>query len=983
MRTNQAAPSFRVELLPESVLAKPLGKAPSGDRSNYYEVYEDHDGRIWLGTYDGGEILCLKPSPSSSSSRGIPAGPGGEWTLYNESDGLVTHRLPQILQLQNGTICVASYASYSGINQFDGATWKNINLQKFGVTEECTSLVQTRDGALWVGCNNGAVCVSRDGQWKVYQAPQVPIPAARAILLQSSDGALWVGGQDAEVLRLDYQTPHWFTYQDLNFEWESPQGTQWFIHRDGRVVVHEGDHWTSYGTNDGLIDTPTALLGTRNGDIWVAGSHQHTAASARFDGRTWTRHTHGDLSWAVDWRALYESADGSVWFGASVDSAGLGKPYLRGLMQYHQGQWIHHAICSTAAEVKGLTNVVILPQPLPSFGGQFYGLGQSRDGKIWGGQTIIVNYDGQTWDYLRQNQDFRIGTIEAICTTREGALWIGSRQRGVFRYNGTNWQRFHVHDGLIANNVRSIAETTDRSIWVATDRGVSRFDGQDWSSDVLPAVMNMARESGSLKASPSGALWINHASRQWNRRAWPKAVPFDTSSGEFWTVCYQLDRLPPQTSLTLGPKKVSQPGDITISWKGTDPWQETKDSDLQYSFRLDGGRWSSFSGAQTHAFFSLPRGRHHFEVRARDHDFNVDPEPATLDFEVVPPVWRQAWFIGLMGLLAVAILTQTIRVFLRGWYLRRTNRALAAEVEERKRIEREVEQTHKQLLQASHQAGMAEVATNVLHNVGNVLNSVNVSAEFVADRIQQSKITDLPRVAGLLAEHAREPHYLATDEKGKRIPEYLTQLSSHLVGEQQTALKELASLRHNINHIKDIVAMQQEYSRLAGFTESVKLTELVEDALRLNDGALIRHNVRLVRDFQEQGNVVVEKHKVLQVLVNLIRNAKYACDESGRQDRQLSIQTIRLGNDRVQIRVSDNGVGIPTENLTKIFGQGFTTRKSGHGFGLHSSANAARQLGGSLTARSDGPGKGACFTLEIPVTRPMPVKGQSSTLHPS
>src|SRR6185295_3794293 len=163
-------------------------------------------------------------------------------------------------------------------------------------------------------------------------------------------------------------------------------------------------------------------------------------------------------------------------------------------------------------------------------------------------------------------------------------------------------------------------------------------------------------------------------------------------------------------------------------------------------------------------------------------------------------------------------------------------------------------------------------------------------------------------------------------------------------GEQTAALQELAQLQKNIEHIRDIVVMQQTYAKVSGVTETVLVSDLVEDALRMNASALMRHDVQAVREFAKVPPITVEKHKVLQILVNLVRNAKYACDESGRAEKRV---TVRVSNDegRIQIAVIDNGVGIPPENLTRIFSHGFTTRKDGHGFGLHSGALAARELG--------------------------------------
>lgn len=286
----------------------------------------------------------------------------------------------------------------------------------------------------------------------------------------------------------------------------------------------------------------------------------------------------------------------------------------------------------------------------------------------------------------------------------------------------------------------------------------------------------------------------------------------------------------------------------------------------------------------------------------------------------------------------------------------------------RKETDQELERVNKQLVSASRQAGMAEVATNVLHNVGNILNSVNISASLVIERIKGSKAPGVSRLAALLREKGDSVgQFLAEDERGRSIPEYLTSLGEQLSSDQKMALAELASLRENLEHIKDTVAMQQSYAKLCGVTETIAVVDLVEDSLRLNAGAFVRHGVTLRREFSEVPPITVDKHKVLQILVNLVRNAKYACDESGRSDKLLTLR-IESAPAGVRICVTDNGVGIPAENISRLFTHGFTTRASGHGFGLHSGALAAQELGGSLRVTSDGPGRGATFILELPVS---------------
>jgi len=287
----------------------------------------------------------------------------------------------------------------------------------------------------------------------------------------------------------------------------------------------------------------------------------------------------------------------------------------------------------------------------------------------------------------------------------------------------------------------------------------------------------------------------------------------------------------------------------------------------------------------------------------------------------------------------------------------------------------ELERVHKQLMTASRQAGMAEVATNVLHNVGNILNSINISASLVADRVRQSKAGGLGRVAMMLTEQgANVGTFLVSDERGKRVPEYLATLGEQLVADQKATLTEIASLRENLEHIKETVTMQQTYAKLCGVTEVVNVNDLVEDSLRLNAGAFVRHGVTLKREYGEALPITVDKHKVLQILVNLVRNAKYACDESGRQDKLLTLR-VEPTEAGARISIIDNGVGIAPENMGRLFHHGFTTRQSGHGFGLHSGAVAAQELGGSLRAESAGLGHGASFILELPRQPPETGRG--------
>jgi signal transduction histidine kinase len=355
-----------------------------------------------------------------------------------------------------------------------------------------------------------------------------------------------------------------------------------------------------------------------------------------------------------------------------------------------------------------------------------------------------------------------------------------------------------------------------------------------------------------------------------------------------------------------------------------------------------------------------------------------------------PPWWNPRRVLLLLGVSAVALITAVGWIYaLRKRVERRTaelrnevaehkrtegvlkekTALLENEVEERKRMQLEVEKIHKQLVDASREAGQAEIAVNVLHNVGNVLNSVNISASVITDRVRKLHGANMGKAVNLLETRAETS---PEDEKGKQLANFFKQMDAHLTQEQQDLLTELRGLGKNIEHIKEIVAAQQNYAKRIGVFEQIAPRQIVEDALKVQAASYVRHQVKVTCEFDDVPTVTLDKHKALQILVNLLQNAKQACDESPAAQKEVIVRIQNVGVGAVIVEVSDNGVGISPENLDQIFAHGFTTRKNGHGFGLHSSALAAKEMGGTLKVHSEGRGKGATFTVEIPVAPKTP-----------
>ena len=296
--------------------------------------------------------------------------------------------------------------------------------------------------------------------------------------------------------------------------------------------------------------------------------------------------------------------------------------------------------------------------------------------------------------------------------------------------------------------------------------------------------------------------------------------------------------------------------------------------------------------------------------------------------------------------------------------LRRANEDLERRVEERTA---ELRAAQQRSLELARQAGMTEIASNVLHNVGNVLNNLNTSSAMLAERLRALRVDTVLKAAEMLeAQRADLAGFFSTDERGRRLPEYFGKLGQNLVAERAEMLSLVGAVEEHVKHIRAVVDFQQSYATVTNLDEPVDLATVLEDALRMSMPNGGRGELVVERTLSPLPRALCDKHKVLQIVLNLLGNAKWALGERAGENKRLSVRLARPADDRVRIQVVDNGVGIDAALLTKIFQHGFTTRRGGHGFGLHASALVARAMGGTLAAESEGPGRGATFTLEFP-----------------
>jgi PAS domain S-box-containing protein len=587
-----------------------------------YDVMESANGDIWLGLWDG-KVVRL-----ASGAADRPEG----WRLFSQTDGLRTGYGPRLYQSHSGDIWLVSNGP-GGVNRYDGTRWRIQHAMPVSAGTIHTGITEPVGGVLWLG--GGYLNQLREGTWSSYFGPHldVPLPSHRLQFLNASDGAVWLGGLGQDAVRYDGTDAEWATFKGLSCLSAGPDGSVWFKAQGDSLVCWRTGIWTVFTSGDGLMDAPATVVAAADGSVWAAGSHGGVAATARYDGHAWTRQLHPGLSRHIRGAAVYAAPTGDLWFGATGDFR-ASEGQTGGLLRYRPGagEWDHfHADETTRAP---------------------YAVTRTGDGTVWVGSNGLMRFRDGAWTTVSGPEGVS-SWIQSLAVDGDDNLWVGTRLYGLYRLKGSSspaegaWTRYTTADGLADNWVHAVRMGPDGTVWASTMRGVSRFDGNTWTAEATPHLMD-----AHSVVPASGYLWIN------------------TPGG---VIRYLAHRGAPETVIHASPAELSYPGNTVITWSGSDAWRATPPEDLQYAWRLNGGAWSAFSHQTRAAFASLRDGAYTFEAVSRDRDHNTDPTPAVLHFRVEAPVWKQTWFHLLMVLLLGGILVQSVRVLRRARNLRLAN----------------------------------------------------------------------------------------------------------------------------------------------------------------------------------------------------------------------------------------------------------------------------------------------------------------------
>ncbi len=878
---------------------------------------------------------------------------------------------------------------------------------------------------VWVGTQMGLRCF--DAQLKAAPLPEAAPRSQVNALLLDHHGMLWIGTEGEGLFRYDgadftrFTTAHGLANDYVTALFEDVEGNLWIATRGG-VTKFSDVKFPLYGPDDGLAGEPLGLAAAADGGVWVATAR----GISRIDGRRITTlgpevdlvNQYAKRVWQAGNGDLYVM-DGNrgltVIAGGRVVSRHLLKEWPIAFAEDQTG-----LIVSFGPEIYRVTRDAVMPwtykSGVPPPMVWVVNLCPARDGSLWAathrGVWQITGGEYRNWSV----DNGLSGTVANwVFEDTDGTIWAGLAS-GIARFRNGQVQCLGREEGLFDNFISAIVPDDAGWFWVDSSAGIFRVRRDDLNAVADGRVAKLeceafngpeAVKSNDKHAQEPTAVHTKDG-RIWFATAAgvvaidPAAIPRNEVPPRVYIQYRRIngEEVSGRGSVTAKPG----PGDLEFGYTALSFGATEK---IRFRYRLMGydERWVSAQARRSAFYTNLKPGDYTFEVQACNADGVWSPAGDKVQVMLPPHLYQTGWFRAAGALLGLALvgavygwrinalrrrqrMLQEMNAQLDANVQRRTaelataNRQLTEEVAERKRFEHEAEKMNQQLLQASREAGMAEVATSVLHNVGNVLNSVNVSVSLLGSHLRDGRYETLAKVANLLGKNAATPGFLTEDEKGRKIPAYLERISEHLVEQQATMSRELLSLRKNVAHIEDIVQMQQSYSRLHAARESLRAAELFDDAVRLSGAGLAHCHIKLVREIDEEITVVTDKSRVLQVLVNLLRNAIHACAEAHGTESTIFVRARRTGSQRVAFDVSDNGVGIAAENLSRLFTQGFTTRKDGHGYGLHSSALTAKAMDGTLSASSAGPGRGATFTFEIPTNtatacEPSPVNGSN------
>lgn len=535
------------------------------------------------------------------------------------------YKIKEIMEASDGTLWIIRDTTHNSILRFDPIrdNWQSLS-PKEGFNSPCLSIAQTKDQTIWISCADRLLSYTKE-KWNSIYNRNLPIFKTRLLQLEPGiDHSLWVRSNNKGLGRLDLSGKIWNSYEELHFQCSAPDGATWFIAQDGRVVRRKQKQWTAFSVADGLMDDPQKIISTRSGQIWAAGSHKDSAATAKLSGARWEKTEHPDFSKTILHQSCFEDQDGKLWFGAARPT----KKTKSGLLQYDPTtDEFHHF-------------------PYQKTGSwHSWGIAQDVDGTIYSGGRLK----------RIENDEFKLYLPEMISKiTREvhiiqgsNSIWFLCPKKGLFNLHNRTSTRYGFFHAIENATIRNLLAEGDNELWAAMNQGIYFFDGTSWSSRILHKSLAESVNIHSLQRGRENDLWVNMTSPD-------GTLPLMESEHNQYkqsslTVRYRKPNFKPDTFFKERPTgKRAWNEALLFRWEGRDPWNTPSDESLEFSYKLNNEPWSPFHSDQHYVLQNLSVGKHRFSVRARNRDLNIDPSPAVVSFQIIGPLWKRPWFIAMI-----------------------------------------------------------------------------------------------------------------------------------------------------------------------------------------------------------------------------------------------------------------------------------------------------------------------------------------------
>ncbi|MCB1042874.1 MAG: GHKL domain-containing protein [Acidobacteria bacterium] len=927
-------------------------------------VLEDKQGRIWAG-YGGGGVCRVDPDKGCVQHIDFELGD----PRFEERQVWCG------LQVGEDIWFGTSHGIYI-LNPETGKTKFTIPDRLHDVNRRVfiTRLMRDRNGRVWIGTRHDGVCVYQDGIYSYCAVSPgdkggLPHPYVRSII-EDRSGIVWIGTLSGGVSKYDVNRP---LFQILE---QAPDGSGLCGNYCKSISVdHAGKVW--FGSNSGIS------VWDRSENRFLCYVHDEqnpkslSSNAVRFivedvQQRMWIGTFGGGLNvldngeihrLSSEWPepflwldAGYIDEDGHLWLGS-----------VGGLIDYDTSDHTYKTL-EFGVAVNGRSRIRSIAR----------GEGDTLYVGCHDGFAVVNRKDG-THTLFQADRDLpdslSSNTVRAVYVDSRRRVWVGTSS-GINLFNDGSFQVFGESEGLANEVVYGILEEPDTGrLWMSTNAGLSRFDPNTeqfinfyaddglQGSEFNSGASLMSSDGTMFFGGTNGISYFNPQHFEQSTNHPPVAINVVRIMDEVYPIQIGTGEAP---HLELSPNE----NYFAFEFAALDfsnPFRNV------YQYRMKGldNDWSIPSDRHYVNYPDLSPGRYQFEVKAANSEGVWSQSTASIHLNIRPHFYQTAWFALLVFLFSASL------IYGRMTALSRQKRALELVVAQRtqslmdsnvalERSNAALKEAQDQLVHQAHEAGMAEVAIEVVHNIGNVLNGVGITAETLRANLDKSHLHAVRKVCDLLQDHENDlVDFLQHDEKGSKILPYLHRLNEKL-GEEKAFTKEnLDQMVKAIDMMRETIQMQQDYAnRNLAFRETVQIAAIITDMIALQRSKLEQNKIVVSTHFAPIPPLWLQRFKLAHVIANLLVNAIDATLMRGHDEKRIDVAVLE-DSGTVVIRIKDNGIGFDLQQKERLFQYGYTTKQRGRGLGLHSCANSMTDIGGTINAFSDGPNQGAVFELRF------------------